>query len=229
MSRGMEPRKAPRSIDPESPEGVYYGMSVMTAEDVSPVRGGDVHVQNAPTVRNTVLKERASKPEHRGIMAHGVEPDQHTTHERAHQEAHGSNNVKTSPPHYIAPDPGIPPVPVYVVAAPGGPRPLKTFAADFVTIPAQGNTPVRICSRDFNRTGIKVLVETQAGLNGAAPTGVRISRSRGDLDIGRGALLSSTVNSWVDFEVNDELFAISNDGSACTVTVLHLYQIDGAM
>jgi hypothetical protein len=71
---------------------------------------------------------------------------------------------------------------------------------------------------------MRVMVETAAGSAGAAPTGIRVDRELAKLNAGQGALLAAGLLSYHSFDLmQDELFAVSNDGSACTISVIFLY------
>jgi hypothetical protein len=61
-----------------------------------------------------------------------------------------------------------------------------------------------------------------------APSGVRIDHEIANLDSGRGALIKTGLSGYVFLECNDEMFAVSNDGSACTLSVIYLYGVTGA-
>lgn len=63
---------------------------------------------------------------------------------------------------------------------------------------------------------------------GVAPTGVRIDHEVGNLDVGKGALVRAGGASYLKLDCNDEMFAVSADGSACTLSVIYLYGIAGA-
>jgi hypothetical protein len=61
-----------------------------------------------------------------------------------------------------------------------------------------------------------------------APTGIRVDHEIANLDSGRGALIKTGLSGYVFLECNDEMFAVSNDGSACTLSVIYLYGVTGA-
>ena len=61
-----------------------------------------------------------------------------------------------------------------------------------------------------------------------APSGVRIDHEIANLDSGRGALISAQLASYTWLNCNDEMFAVSNDASACTLSVIYLYGVTGA-
>lgn len=59
----------------------------------------------------------------------------------------------------------------------------------------------------------------------SAPTGIRFDHEVSELDVGKGTLLRAGAGSYLRLACNDELFAVSNDGSACTLSVIMLYGI----
>jgi hypothetical protein len=133
-----------------------------------------------------------------------------------------------TPPELHAPRAVPVPVPVYLTTLNAGGRLLGTISTVKVQVPGWGTSadPVRLAGRDLDRTKMLVMVETAAGAAGAAPTGIRVSKEislLGNTE-GFGALLRAGMASYQDLDnQQDELFAISNDGSACTVSVIFLY------
>jgi len=189
-------------------------------KDLSPIPGGISHLGNAPTVRQHAAVGDEAPRNNEGMMAHGVPPSDHTTLERAEAER-GPNDTKDPAPKY-RPLPKRPPaIPVEIVHG----RKIRSVSTSTYTIPAQGSAAVRICGRDYTRTHLLLLVETAAGAAGAAPTGIRFDHEVSELDVNKGALLRAGAVSYLKLECNDELFAVSNDGSACTLSVVMLYGI----
>jgi hypothetical protein len=74
------------------------------------------------------------------------------------------------------------------------------------------------------------VVVTPLGTNTAtAPTGIRIDHEVSVVDTGNGALLRAGAVSYQELKnCQDELFAISNDSSACTLSVIYLYGVAAA-
>lgn len=62
-------------------------------------------------------------------------------------------------------------------------------------------------------------------VSSAAPSGIRFDHEVSELDVGKGSLLPAGHGSYLRLSCNDELFAVSNDGSACTLSVIYLYGI----
>jgi hypothetical protein len=224
MSRLRNPRVQPRPIEPGSPEGDDLGLSDRMVYDTSPIPGGRTHLTNAPTERQQVPIP-VPDLEYGGMMAHGVTPDRHTTTERAEAER-GPNDHEPIQPRFLPAPDVAPAVPVFIVERAGGPRKLRTLASAVFTVPQNtGFDPIRIAGRDYTRKTVSLLVETAAGAAGAAPIGIRIAHELGDLSIGQGALVRAGGTSYLELDCQDELFALSADGSACTLSVLYQYEI----
>lgn len=234
MSRADGRHKKPRvAVEPDTPEGDYIGLSDrMTpgpekGQD-SPIQSGPLggpHITNAQVMRQHVPIP-VPRPEYRGIMEHGVPGSKHTTRERAEMERGPHMPASIVPKHREYAE--VPaPIAVTIVERAQGSRPLRTVAGDHFTVPATGTAAIRIAGRDKTRTTIKLLVETLAGAAGAAPTGVRVDHEVGNLDTGGGFLVRAGGTSYLDLPCNDELFAVSADGSACTLSVIYLYGVPG--
>jgi hypothetical protein len=91
-------------------------------------------------------------------------------------------------------------------------------AAGTYVVPAYGAISISytVATPTWTWTGI--------GNGTAAPSGIRISREIAQLSAGFGALLRAGMSSYQRLEnQQDELFALSNDGSACTLSMIFLY------
>lgn len=218
--------RQPEQIYPETPQADEIGFTGRQQGDLSPIPGGNHHITNAPTVRQSVPVAEP-RPEHHGILAHGVPPDTHTFRERADLER-GPDMPKFIRPQFAKTADRPAPVPVYIVASETDQPRLETIATDKFTIPATGTAAVRIAGRDPTRTHVSLLVETAAGAGGAAPSGIRFDHELGNLDVNQGALLRAGGTSYFRFHCQDELFAVSNDGSAVTLSVVYEYGVPGA-
>jgi hypothetical protein len=230
MGRASGRKNLPRAPVPDSPEGDEIGESVRQDPAGSPIPGLTGNIANYETVRQQVPAGEPL-PEFRGMMAHGVPPEDYTPAERA--EAMRGESAPHQPPRppKLGRERVTPPaVPVYIVTPAEGGRPLTTLSTAKVTIPANTNgQSVRICARDETRQTMYVLVETAAGAAGAAPTGIRIDHELSETDTGNGALLRAGMVSYQELKgCQDELFALSNDGSACTLSIIYLYGVAAA-
>jgi len=297
----------PRQPAPGSPEGDEIGLSARQDPAGSPIPGLTGNITNYETVRQVPATPDGSFDEYRGMMAHGVPNASEVTEERALMERDGNLARQHRPPSppVLHADKVLPaPVPVYITTLNAGGRPLGTISTIKVNVPAAGTDPVRIASRDLDRTSMYILVENVAGsvsnvlitpptvpatgvaaqnttgfpvsvvigANGAtitnvsvngvtvgtaagtyvvpafgsisiaytvatptwtwteigvpstAPSGVRISREVSTLAAGGGALLLTTNDSYQKLDnQQDELFSVSADGSACTLSLIFLY------
>jgi len=216
--KGQPPR--PVTVDPDSPEGRDIGMSKRTQGVPAPIPGGRPHLSNPPTVRHEPPIQ-APRGEYRGVNAHGVPPDSHTTRERADLERGGANDIK---PHLPAPrklpEPIIP-VPVYVVERGGGGDTYLTAAPHSITVPANGGEPVRLCGRSTNRS--RVLLFNEDSSHNA-----RFAQRPGDLISGAGgaggALLPKAMTSYLALTCQDELWAWSADSSVVAVSIIQEFE-----
>lgn len=208
------------TYDPDTPEGREIGRTGRQEGPKSDIPGGINHLKNEPTVRQKVPIP-APGIEYSGIMAHGVPPYPITTADRADAERGGPNHVKEPQPKYLK----LPQTPAAVPVQIMQEKKIRTMAGATYTVPAQGTAAIRIAGRDYDRVTIQLLVETLAGAAGAAPTGVRIDHEIANLDANKGALIRAGGTSYLTLACNDELFAVSNDGSACTLSVIYLYGI----
>jgi hypothetical protein len=221
----------PRQPVPGSPEGDDIGLSTRQDPGGSPIPGLTGNIANYETVRQKPATPDESFDEFRGIMAHGVPNDSETTNERALQERDGTVAKQHRPPTppELGHDRVLPsPIPVYITTLNAGGRPLGTISTVKVNVPGWGTgaDPVRIAGRDLDRTKMLLMVETAAGAAGAAPTGIRVSKEISILANAesQGALMRSGMSAYQDLDnQQDEMFAISNDGSACTLSVIYLY------
>ncbi len=231
MSRASGRKNLPREpVLPDDPpddaQGREIGESARQNPAGSPIAGLTGNIVNYPTVRQQPATGE-SFDEYRGIMAHGVPNDSETTNQRGLQEATGTiarQRQPPTPPQFAAERPAPAPVPVYITTPAAGGRLLGTSATAKVNVPASGSDPVRIAARDFGRTDMLILVETAAGASGAAPTGIRVDKSIAELNAGFGALVRAGAVSYLKLgNQQDEMFAVSNDGSPCTLSVIYLY------
>lgn len=167
MSRSRGKHDQPRQpVVADTPPGDYIGESDRQMPGPrpynSPIPGGaPTHLVSQPSVRQTAPVAEP-KPEFRGMLAHGVPPEAHTTEEHARHER-GPNAVKVIRPHYGQYDQAPPPVPVYLVKKASGAQDLRTQAGDRFTVPVSGVESIRIAGRDRDRTFLAVLVESASG------------------------------------------------------------------
>jgi len=205
MGRASGRKNLPRApqVTPDSPEGREIGMSARQDPAGSPIPGLTGNIVNYETPRQKVPAPE-SLPEHRGMMAHGVPPEDTTTEERAQAERgeHAAHQPPT-PPKAASGAPRPSPVPVYLVEPQGGGKTYLTASPRHITVPANtGADPARICGRNPRRKRIGLLNEDTA-------TNIRFGVSPADIGNGGGALLPWPTNSYTWLDTQDELFAVT--------------------
>lgn len=219
MSRGngrhQQRKPVVVEIDPDSPEGRQLGMSKRTQGVPAPIPGGRRHISNAPALRQQVPVPD-SVPEIGSLNAHGVPPGTSTNRERAEMER-GPNTVDSPKPEHTAKRDLPQPIPVRVVE--DGNRSVYRSAAPhhFTVPPNTGSDVVRLCGRDAGRSRVLLMNES--------PTGdIRFAQRIADLNAGGGALLSHLNNNYLALTTQDDLYALSADGSSPTISVIQEFE-----
>lgn len=222
-ARGKHTDRCPTvDVKPGTPEGEDIGLSdrqqgqgsPRVQGEGSPIPGGRDHLGNHPTPTQAV-PIAVPRPEHRGMMAHGVQPGTHTPHDRA-DAMRGPNDTKPAPPPAAAKAARpITPVPVVIVEQGAGPAPLRIATMRRIVVPGFNADPVPLCGRDLTRSKIRLL-------NADAANDVRISQDLTGLvldaaasparSIG-GALIPHAMTKYQDISTQDELWAIAQTSS----------------
>jgi hypothetical protein len=169
MGRASGRKNLPRAPQPGTPAGDDIGLSARQDPAGSPIPGLTGNIANYETVRREPPIGEPL-PEFRGMMAHGVPADDHTTEERATMEREGTlaQHRPPAPPDLQGPRPKPVPVPVYLVENAGGGSPITTMAGQKVSVPANGTEAARIAGRDETRSDFYLMVETTS-VNAANP------------------------------------------------------------
>lgn len=202
------------TAEPNTPAGDGIGASDRMQAEPSPIPGGKVHLENAPTVRQrTPVPD--SPPEVKDLNAHGMTPGTHTARERA-EFMRGPNGVKPIVPSYDAPAIEPVPVPVRIVES-RRPTVLRTSSHRHFAVPANTGEPARLTGQDHDRVEVQLLNED-------ATSGIRIAQSPRDLTGGGGTLLPAGATGYLTIKTQDELYALSNNGSAPTISVIQLFE-----
>ena len=119
----------------------------------------------------------------------------------------------------------IGPGPLARLEVPGAERPVTVSGVVYL---APGGSNVFVQAIGAGTAGVVYqaeIVATPLVTPGAAPTGIRIDHEPSNLDSAGGAGRAARVSK---LPCQDELFAVSNDGSACTLSVIYLYEVAGA-
>jgi hypothetical protein len=217
--RGTKDCRTPE-IDPDSAEARDIGMSDRELGTPSPIPGGELHLTNHQTMRQSTPTAEP-RPEFRGVMAHGVPAEKHTAHERA-DAMRGPNSAKDPRP---APAPGprgphthpVPPVPVVIVSEGRDTRPLRTSSHRRYQVPVAGTEPIRLVGRNSQRVQLLMLNED-------ATHNIRFGQTMADLNQpSSGTVLPATTSSYLKFETQDELYAVSDDDSAPFISIIEVF------
>jgi hypothetical protein len=197
-------------------ENAEEGVSPLQSAEGSPIPGLTGNILNHPTRRQDAGVADDELPEHRGWLAHGVHPDEHTPHERAAAER-GDNPPRRMLPVLASPTPWVRPIPVYITEG-QVPDAIISAAPRHVTVAAIGGVETRLAGRNPQRTRIGLLNEDTA-------TNVRFGTRPSDLNTGGGALLPWPTNAYQWFNTQDELFALTVSNSlTVVVSVIEEYE-----
>lgn len=216
MTRAKGKHNQRQAVAPDSPEGHDIGLSERQLGTASPIPGGAQHLVRPPVERHSV-PIADPRPEFRGVMAHGVPAEKHSAHERA-AAMRGPNTTHDPHPVHTPTPPGVAPVPVYVVQTESDRRALRSTSHRKYTVPANSAVePIRLCGRNSNRAELLLLNED-------ATHGIRFDIERSALTTaGAGTLLPAAMTGYLKLPTQDELYAISNDGSAPSISVIEVF------
>lgn len=218
-SRGKHTVRAPE-IKPNTAAGRDIGLSDRQSPDGSPIPGGRDHIQNAPSVRRSV-DTPAPRPEFREFMAHGVQPEDHTPHERA-EAMRGPNTAHDPRPKFQgAQDRTPPPVPVFMVANPGNESSIMDWSPLRVTLPVTGSEPVHLVGTDSDRDELLLLNEDSAH-------NIVISNTKAGVVTGSSCVtLPKGMTSYLKVPLQTDVWAISADSSTAVVSVIRVFAKNG--
>lgn len=220
MGRASGRKNLPRApqITPDEPEGREIGESARQDPAGSPIPGLTGNIVNYETVRHKVPVGEPL-PEFRGMMAHGVPPEDSTTEERAQAERGGNAPHRPSRPPEGAKPRAVPPaVPVYIVEQADGPSTYRSSSPRHIQVPAStGADPVRVCGRSLNRVRIGLLNESTS-------SDIRFAQRPSDLVAGGGALLPWPASTYQWFHTQDEMYAVSADSGTPLLSVIEEYE-----
>jgi hypothetical protein len=214
-------RNAPRKpsapdIKPGTPEGDELGLSARVQGTPSPIPGGRPHLSNAPAIRHTVPTPPSDREIGMG-NAHGVVPGSHTNADRAAMQR-GPNDVHPPRPQHVQRPERPRPIPVFVVQNHDDDV-IRSAAPRALTVPVSGSEPVHLCGQDATRSEVMLLNESTSNA-------VRFAQRPSDLNSGGGALLPSSMSSYLKIKTQDHLYAVSATGTAATVSVIQVFERD---
>jgi hypothetical protein len=108
-------------------------------------------------------------------------------------------------------------VPVRIVTEDRDVAPLVSSSHRHLTAPVAGSDPIRLCGRNSQRLEMLLLNED--------PThGIRIAQRFSDLNTANsGSLLPAASTGYLRLKTQDELYAVSNDGTAASISVVEIF------
>lgn len=217
--RGKHTVREPE-IEPNTAAGRDIGLSDRQSPKGSPIPGGRDHIGNALTVRRSVPTP-APRPEFREVMAHGVQPADHTPHERA-EAMRGPNSAHDPAPVFHGPGaPPPPPVPVYKVANPNSESTIVDWSPYHVTVPANTGEPVHLVGSDSDRGVVLVLNED-------ATHNILISNTKAGVTSGSSYVtLPKGMTSYLKLPFQTDIWAISADTGTAAVSVIRTFEKSG--
>jgi hypothetical protein len=224
MGRASGRKNLPRAPQPGTPEGDEIGLSARQDPAGSPIPGLTGNIVNYETVRREP-PIGDPLPEFRGMMAHGVPPEDSTTEERATMEREGTlaQHRPPTPPQHPKPVVRPTPVPVYLVEEGSGGEAYLTASPRHISVPgilatgANAADPVRLCGKDAKRNRIGLLNEDTAN-------NVRFAQRPSDLVAGGGSLLPYPSNTYLWLETQDELFAYAVGSASVILSIIDEFE-----
>lgn len=214
-------KNLPVNVDPDSLEGHKLGMSKMVQGAPSPIPGGKDHLINAP-----VYRQRPEAPAPADFTdqpdqnAHGVPPTSHNGATRGQIVRGRQAEQQGDDQYYAATRPQPRPVPVFVVENQDKTPVYRTASPRKVVVPINTADPIPLCGRDPDRVEVMLLNEDPSN-------GVRFAVRPSDLDNAGGSLLPPAMGNYLKLKTQDSLYAVSNTGTAATVSVIQVFDTSG--
>jgi len=203
-------RKAPRTPEYLVPQ---YGHG----DDLG-IPGGLNHNDANTPVAHEKPPETPELDPFRGMMAHGVRPDDVGVYQR---EVQGRKPYK---PEYAPVDPGIRPVPVYVVEGSGGPKPKAKASYKTFTAPAASAQPIEIAGQDTGRSLVQLLNEDSTH-NCRIGELADLTYDAQNSKITGGSRLPAAATGYTVLRTQTPLYVISEDSSTPHLSVIIEYEV----
>ncbi len=217
--RGKHTVREP-DIEPNTAAGRDIGLSDRQSPKGSPIPGGRDHIGNHPTVRRSVPTP-APRPEFREFMAHGVQPADHTPHERA-EAMRGPNSAHDPNPEFHSPGAKPPPpVPVYTVANPNSEATIVDWSPLHVTVATNGSDPTHLVGTDSDREEVLVLNED-------ASHSILLSNTKAGITSGSSYVtLPKGMTSYLKLPFKTDIWAVSADSGTPAMSVIRVFEKSG--
>lgn len=188
------------------------------AGDYRGIPGGIQHVDaNAPVIHEKPLTGEPLA-EFRGMMAHGVKPEDVGHYQR---EMHPERPYH---PHYEKEAPEVSPVPVYVVEQGGSPKPRARCAFRHITAPAAGSEPVSISGAGLSQSLVQILNEDSTHNCRVGELSDLAYDVANAVVIG-GARLPSGATGYTVLRTQSPLYVVSETSSTVVLSVIQEYEV----
>ncbi len=183
------------------------------------IPGGRPHIANTQVLEQQVP---AAEPlaEHRGMMAHGVPPEEYGLHDRTRP----ARDRPWHPQYEQLPEPPSP-VPVYLVQRSG--RGLTHTAMKHFAAPPVSAEPVSICGQDVARSAVRLL-NTDAAHHAWIGQLNDLAVDLANAKVIGGAMLPKGMTSYLTVQTQGPLYVISDDAGTPVISVIIETEIAGA-
>lgn len=206
-------KHGPRRPQVSDEEKAYIGADVEVPGPERDVPGGRTHIVQKVLPPATKPATTEPKPQFRGMMAHGVEPDgQHWDR----PDPSGNSKVAIE---YAKPVIPPVPVPVYIVTQGSARRTRKMATVRRITCPQAGQTPIMLGTDNDNIISIKLLNEDSSN-------DVRFSHDMAGLASSTAALLPHAMTSYLKIETQSMLFVAADGAHNPIVSVIIEQEVD---
>jgi hypothetical protein len=213
LSRAHGRQHTPRTAELTPQQVREFGV------DEREIPGGQNHLANRET-RAQKVPYPDDLGDFRGMMAHGVPPEEYGLNDRDHP------GRPYKPEYAKLPEP-VCPVPVYIVESGAGARGLKHTAMKHFQAPAIGNEPVTIVGQDVNRSIVRVLNSDSTHSAWIGQLNDLVFDSANTKIVG-GAILPKGMTSYLPIETQGPLYVVSDDSGTPLISVIIETQVAGA-
>ena len=208
-------KHGPRRPEVSDEEKAYIGADVQVPGPERDIPGGRTHIIEKVLPPATRPATTEPKPQFRGMMAHGVEPEG----DHWDRPGHRGDPKRDYHPQYARPEIPPVPVPVYLVEQGSARRTRKMATVRRVTCPQAGQSPIEIGADDDRLISIKLLNEDSANP-------VRFSHDMANLAANTAALLPKAMTSYLKIETQSALWLCSDGANNPIVSVIIEQEVD---
>ena len=212
-------RLTPRN--PRTPPGRSAAeIAALGQGDWRGIPGGKNHNDANPVPPHEIPPDKEGLEYFRGMMAHGVPPQEVGVYHREMQD-HARHPYE---PEYAQLPLSITPVPVYVVAAGGGPKPRAESTLRHITVPAAGSEPVPVCGADLTRSIVQLLNEDTTHNCRFGPLAV-LQWDAANSKVTGGARLPANATGYTVIRTQRPLYVVSEDSGTPSISIILEYEV----